>query len=115
MPTADRTPHSAAFEVGKGRQKVLTLSEQQVAQLLDPAQLLLELEKAFGALARGEIQCPPRPQIRVPGKGFSLSMAAWQPGMQDMRQDRQRIRREPGNRPAQSSCRHQSLRFEYRG
>jgi alanine dehydrogenase len=82
MPTTDRTPRRAAFEVGKGRQKVLTLSEQQVAQLLDPAELLLELEKGFGALARGEIQCPPRPQIRVPGKGFSLSMAAWQPGMQ---------------------------------
>ena len=82
MPAADRTPHSASFEVGKGRQKVLTLNEQQVAHLLDPAELLIELEKGFGALARGEIQCPPRPQIQVPGKGFSLSMAAWQPGMQ---------------------------------
>jgi ornithine cyclodeaminase/alanine dehydrogenase-like protein (mu-crystallin family) len=71
----------AAFEVGKGKQPVLVLSEAQVMELLDPLELLDELEKSFGALARGEVQCPPRPEIAVPGKGFSLAMAAWHPGM----------------------------------
>ena len=72
----------AAFEVGKGAQQVLALSETEVAQLLDPTELLRELEASFGAMARGEVQCPPRPEITVPGRGFSLAMSAWQPGMQ---------------------------------
>jgi ornithine cyclodeaminase/alanine dehydrogenase-like protein (mu-crystallin family) len=61
---------------------VLNLSEDEVARHLDPAELLRELEASFGAFARGEVQCPPRPQVTIPGKGFSLSMLAWQPGMQ---------------------------------
>src|SRR5438309_10631914 len=72
----------AAFEVAKGARTIVVLSEEQVARLLDPSDLLRELDASFGALARGEVQCPPRPQISVPGKGFSLAMAAWQPGMQ---------------------------------
>jgi len=72
----------AAFAVGKGAQRVTVLSEAQVEQLLDPGELLRELEASFGALARGEVQCPPRPQISVPDRGFSLAMSAWQPGMQ---------------------------------
>jgi ornithine cyclodeaminase/alanine dehydrogenase-like protein (mu-crystallin family) len=72
----------AAFEVGKGMREVLTLSEAAVVQYLDPAELLCELEASFGALARGEVQCPPRPEVTVPGRGFSLTMSAWQPGMQ---------------------------------
>lgn len=72
----------AAFEIAKGPQDVLNLSEAEVTQHLDPAELLRELEASFGALARGEVQCPPRPQITIPGKGFSLSMSAWQPAMQ---------------------------------
>jgi len=67
--------------IAKGTQKVVSLSEAQVAEALDPDELLRELEASFGALARGEVQCPPRPAIAVPGKGFSLAMAAWQPGM----------------------------------
>lgn len=74
--------NTAAFEVAKGPQSILSLSESQVANFLDTEELLRELETAFGALARGEVQCPPRPQITVPGAGFSLAMAAWQPGMQ---------------------------------
>jgi ornithine cyclodeaminase/alanine dehydrogenase-like protein (mu-crystallin family) len=70
----------AAFEVGKEAQSVLCLSDAQVAELLDPGELLTELEASFRALARGEVQCPPRPEITVPGKGFSLAMAAWEPG-----------------------------------
>ena len=80
MPS-HRTTGRAAFEIAKGTQKVVSLSEAQVAQALDPDELLRELEASFGALARGEVQCPPRPAIAVPGKGFSLAMAAWQPGM----------------------------------
>ena len=72
----------AAFEIAKDTQDVLSLSEAEVARHLDPAELLRDLEASFGALARGEVQCPPRPQITIPGKGFSLSMSAWQPGMQ---------------------------------
>jgi alanine dehydrogenase len=72
----------AAFEVGKGSTTVVTLSEAQVARTLDDADLVRALETSFGALARGEVQCPPRPQISVPDRGFSLAMAAWQPGMQ---------------------------------
>jgi len=76
------TTNAAAFTIGKGAQKVMVLSETQVEQLLDPGELVRELESSFGALARGEVQCPPRPQISVPGRGFSLAMAAWQPGLQ---------------------------------
>ncbi|PYR03521.1 MAG: hypothetical protein DMG00_26050 [Acidobacteria bacterium] len=73
---------NAAFEVGKGRRKVMVLSEEQVERSLDPTDLLRELDASFGALARGEVQCPPRSQVSVSGRGFSLTMAAWQPGMQ---------------------------------
>jgi ornithine cyclodeaminase/alanine dehydrogenase-like protein (mu-crystallin family) len=72
----------AAFEVAKGSRKVVVLGEEQIVRFLDPRDLLRELETSFGALARGEVQCPPRPQISVPGRGFSLAMSAWQPGMQ---------------------------------
>ena len=72
----------AAFEVGKGSTKIMVLSEEQVMRFLDPNDLLRELESSFGALARGEVQCPPRPEVSVPGHGFSLTMVAWQPGMQ---------------------------------
>ena len=83
----NRTDHGndsdqAAFEVGKGSRKVLVLSEQEVERFLDPADLLRELETSFATLARGHVQCPPRPQISLPHRGFSLAMAAWQPGMQ---------------------------------
>jgi len=81
MSSSHASPQPAAFEVGKGRRKIISLSEEQVIRFLDPQELLVELEAAFGSLARGEVQCPPRPQIVVPN-GFSLAMAAWQPGMQ---------------------------------
>jgi alanine dehydrogenase len=72
----------AAFEVGKGSRTVIVLSEEDVVRVLDPNDLLRELESSFAALARGQVQCPPRPRISVPDRGFSLAMAAWQPGMQ---------------------------------
>jgi alanine dehydrogenase len=75
-------PPSAAFEVRKGPRQILVLSEANVSKFLDPNELLDALEQGFGALARGDVQSPPRPEITVPGKGFSLSMPAWQAGMQ---------------------------------
>jgi alanine dehydrogenase len=82
MPRPNSSETKAAFEVGKGPQEVLCLSEAEVSQHLDPTELLRELETSFGAFARGEVQCPPRSAITIPGKAFSLTMSAWQPGMQ---------------------------------
>ncbi len=60
----------------------MTLSEADVERILDPSELLDALEAGFRALELGQVQSPPRPEISVPGKGFSLSMPAWMPGMQ---------------------------------
>ncbi|HZC70117.1 MAG TPA: ornithine cyclodeaminase family protein [Jatrophihabitans sp.] len=73
---------AAAFEVAKGQRTVMLLSEADVAALLDPATLLDALADGFRALAEGEVQSPPRPQITLPGAGFSLAMSAWRPGSQ---------------------------------
>jgi len=75
-------PGAASFETGKGHRSVLLLSEADVEALLDPATLLDALADGFRALARGEVQSPPRPEITVPGVGFSLAMSAWRPGSQ---------------------------------
>ena len=72
----------SAAEIVKGNLKVLTLSEAQVKQLLDQNALLINLEKGFKALSRGDVQAPGRPEISIPGKGFILSMPAYQSGMQ---------------------------------
>jgi alanine dehydrogenase len=82
MTTIDRRPRKAAFEIVKGERKVLALSEDQVKESLDLDDLLDELEVGFRQLELGEVQSPPRPEITVPGKGFSLSMAAWRPEAQ---------------------------------
>jgi alanine dehydrogenase len=82
MTTASNQPGKAAFEVGKGSREVMTLSEAEVAKFLDPRELLAALEDGFRALELGEIQAPARPQLSVPGKGFSLAMTAWRPGLQ---------------------------------
>lgn len=65
---------------GKGKVKVMTLSESDIMRLLDPSELLDALADGFRALARGELQSPLRPEITVPDKGFMLSMPAWRPG-----------------------------------
>jgi ornithine cyclodeaminase/alanine dehydrogenase-like protein (mu-crystallin family) len=72
----------SAAEIVKGNLQVLTLSEVQVEQLLDLNALLIYLEKGFKALSRGDVQAPGRPEISIPGKGFILSMPAYQTGMQ---------------------------------
>ena len=45
-------------------------------------ELLPGLEDGFRGLELGEVQSPPRPKLSVAGKGFSLAMSAWRPGMQ---------------------------------
>lgn len=60
---------------------MLVLGEADVIALLDLATLIDGLAAGFKAMARGEIQTPARPEISVPGKGFSLAMPAWQEGM----------------------------------
>lgn len=72
----------AAFAIKKGARRVITLSENEVEKYLDPRELLDTLEDGFRGLELGEIQSPPRSRLSVPGKGFSLTMPAWRPGMQ---------------------------------
>jgi alanine dehydrogenase len=82
VTSAGYAPQKAAFEIVKGERQVVALSEAQVKQHLDLADLLDGLEAGFGKLELGELQSPPRPQVTIAGKGFSLAMAAWTPGMQ---------------------------------
>jgi alanine dehydrogenase len=72
----------AAFEIRKGIRQVTTLSEADVERYLDLRELLDGLEEGFRGLELGEVQSPPRPELSVAGKGFSLAMPAWRPGMQ---------------------------------
>ena len=60
---------------------VLWLSKAEVASLLDPRALLDALQEGFAGLSAGTVACPTRPELSVPGAGFLLPMAAWQPGM----------------------------------
>jgi len=82
MDEAEKPPGRAAFEINKGSRQVMTLSEKDVAKYLDLRELLDGLEDGFRALELGEVQSPPRAQLSVAGKGFSLTMPAWRPGMQ---------------------------------
>src|ERR1700720_100202 len=81
MRAAENHPVKAAFEIKKGTRQVMTLSETEVEKYLDLGELLDGLEEGFRGLELGEVQSPPRPQVTVPGKGFSLAMPAWRAGM----------------------------------
>jgi len=59
---------------------VLWFSKADVERLLDPRSLLDALAQGFADLSAGKIACPKRPELTVPGAGFLLPMAAWQPG-----------------------------------
>jgi alanine dehydrogenase len=72
----------AAFEIVKGTREILTLTEAEVEENLDPQELLDGLEDGFRGLERGEVQSPGRSEVTVPGKGYSLAMPAWRPGWQ---------------------------------
>jgi alanine dehydrogenase len=69
-----------ASRIRKGRFEVLVLSEEDVVAALDGRALLAALAGGFAAVARGEVQSPPRPEITVPGKGFLLSMPSYRVG-----------------------------------
>jgi alanine dehydrogenase len=72
----------AAFEISKGTQRVMTLSERDVENFLDLRELLDGLEDGFRGLELGEIQAPARTKLSIEGKGISLAMPAWRAGMQ---------------------------------
>lgn len=82
MSPVGKRPARAAFEISKGTRQVLTLSETDVEKYLDLRELLDGLEDGFRALELGEIQSPPRQQVTVANRGFSLAMPSWRPGMQ---------------------------------
>ena len=82
MCASEQKPVKAAFEIKKGTWQVMTLSEMEVEKHLDLQELLDGLEDGFRRLELGEIRSPPRPELSVNGKGFSLAMSAWCPGMQ---------------------------------
>lgn len=82
MSDVRKHPVKAAFEIKKGTRQVMTLSEMEVEKYLDLKELLAGLEDGFRGLELGEVQSPPRPKLSVAGKGFSLAMPAWRPGMQ---------------------------------
>lgn len=70
------------LKIKKGNLGVLTLNESQVEGVLDYSDMLEALTNGFKAIAGGEVQIPPRPEIKVAGKGFVLFMPSYQPGMQ---------------------------------
>lgn len=80
MNRAEKQSAKAAFEIRKGARQVMTLNEADVEKYLDPRELLDALEDGFRGLELGEIQSPPRSKLTT-GKGFSLTMPAWRPGM----------------------------------
>src|SRR5882724_2678374 len=82
MSAVEKQPDRAAFEIKKGPRQVMTLSETDVVKYLDLRELLDGLEDGFRGLELGEVQSPPRTQLSVAGKGFSLAMPAWCPSMQ---------------------------------
>ncbi len=82
MSAVEKQPGKAAFEIKKGTRQVMTLTETEVEKYLDLQELLDGLEDGFRGLELGEIQSPPRTQVSVARKGFSLAMPAWRPGMQ---------------------------------
>jgi ornithine cyclodeaminase/alanine dehydrogenase-like protein (mu-crystallin family) len=74
------TPARSAAEIEKGPVPVRWLGEDDVVELLPPQRLFEALRDGFCRLANGEVQVPARPEISVPGAGFSLAMPAWAEG-----------------------------------
>lgn len=71
----------SAAEITKGEFRLLSLSEAEVMDLLDPLELLDGLAEGFKAQSSGKVQAPARPAITIPATGFSLAMPAWMGGM----------------------------------
>lgn len=74
-------PPKSAAEIDKGEIRVLSLNEGEVRRLIDPSALLDALAEGFQALSLGRVQAPGRPEVTIPGRGFSLAMPAWMEGM----------------------------------
>lgn len=81
VPSAASAEHPAGFAFVAGAKPVLMLTAADVAAHLAPLALMDALEAGFGWLERGEVQAPPRPQVRLGDRGYSLTMSAWRPGM----------------------------------
>ena len=60
--------------------KLLFLNDQDVRALLDLDQLMTALAETFVTLSEGRVVAPNRSDVAIPGKGFLLTMPAWQPG-----------------------------------
>jgi alanine dehydrogenase len=60
--------------------KLLFLNDEDVRALLNLDQLLEALAEGFVALSEGRAVAPNRSEVAIPGKGFLLTMPAWQPG-----------------------------------
>lgn len=60
--------------------QLLFLNDQDVRALLDLDQLMTALAEAFVALSEGRVVAPNRSDVAIPGRGFLLTMPAWQPG-----------------------------------
>lgn len=73
------TKGSTAF--AKGEIEILTLSEADIRSSLELNELLDALALGFKALSRGDVVNPGRPELDIPGAGYSLAMSAWMPGM----------------------------------
>jgi len=58
--------------------QILTLTQKEVIELLDPYELLTALEGGFKALSANQLNVPPRNQVTAP-KGFLLGMPAYMP------------------------------------
>jgi len=82
MNESEKLPAKAAFEITKGASQLMTLSECDVEKYLELETLLDGLEDGFRGLELGEVQAPPRQELSVAEKGFSLTMPAWRPGSQ---------------------------------
>nr|WP_288142900.1 ornithine cyclodeaminase family protein [Mesorhizobium sp.] len=71
----------SAAEISKGAIEILVLSEADVVACINLSQLLDALEDGFKALSQRKVVNPPRPQLDIPGAGYSLAMPAWMEGM----------------------------------
>jgi len=67
----------AAFEIKKGPRQVMTLSESDVEKYLDLQELFGWTRRwLFAGWSWEKFSLPPRTQLSVAGKGFSLAMPA---------------------------------------
>jgi len=73
---------SAEFQPAPHDAPLQLLDAAAVEYWLDPQALIDGLEAGFRALELGEVQAPPRSVVRMADRGFSLTMSAWQSGMQ---------------------------------